>query len=364
MSLALTRIQDIIGQSRLDKNEVAPRQFGALDLFINQSRRSDSLIDDETKARVRNSANTTVKFPVLKYNGDVTVANSRSCTIANGESTSAFQPATFVTYFVGVSMVPSLYMNNEIAYMRDLRKKLLDASRALSNAMDQACLAALASAKTQVLNEALGYTFASNTLSVPYLGKDTVLGDLDAMESANGFDAGLNVVGDFAMRANIAKLAQFGPENAMNKRLEYAGKSFWTSKNITKTSGQYSNFYVVPNGQLDLLLRYDREAVLGTRAAGHEWSIGNYLPDFDLPVGLHYYEEVGDQSAIAGDASSDMSCVHTERFGFSLDVAYITAYNSAATTLPSPYIYGSIATGTGNGLPVYVTNTVATKAVQ
>lgn len=122
-------------------------------------------------------------------------------------------------------MVPSLYMNNEIAYMRDLRKKLLDASRALSNAMDQACLAALASAKTQVLNEALGYTFASNTLSVPYLGKDTVLGDLDAMESANGFDAGLNVVGDFAMRANIAKLAQFGPENAMNKRLEYAGKS-------------------------------------------------------------------------------------------------------------------------------------------
>lgn len=364
MSLATTRIQDIIGESRLDKNEVAPRQFGALDLFIAQSRRSDSLIDDDTKARVRNSANTPVKFPVLNYNGSVSVTNSRSCSISNSESTSAFQTVSFVTYFVGVSMIPSLYMNNEIAYRRDLRKKLIDASRALSNALDAAGITALAAAKTQVLNEALGYTFSSNTLSVPYIGKDTVLGDIDAMMSANGFDASLNVLGDFAMRANVAKLAQFGPENAMNKRLEYAGKSFWTSKNISKTSSQYSNFYVVPDGQLDLLLRYDREAVLGTRAAGHEWSIGYFLPELDLPIGLHYYEEVGDQSSAASSASSDMTCVHTERYGFSVDVAFITAYNSAVSTLPSPYLYGSIATGTGNGLPVYVTNTVTTSAAQ
>lgn len=363
MSLATTRIQDIIGQSRLDKNEVAPRQFGALDLFIDQSRRSDSPIDDETKARVRVSANTPVKFPVLKFNGDVTVSSSRSCSISNTESTSAFQTASFVTYFVGVSMIPSLYMNNEIAYQRDLRKKLIDASRALSNALDAAGLTALAAAKSQVLNEALGYTFSSNTISVPYIQKDAILGDLDAMMSANGFDGGLNILGDFAMRANVAKLAEFGPENAMNKRLEYAGKNFYTTKNLTK-GGAWSNFYCVENGNLDLLLRYDREAVLGTRAAGHEWAIGYFLPELDIPVGLHYYEEVGDQSSAASTASADMTCVHTERYGFSVDVAFVTAYNSAIASLPAPYLYGSIQTGTGNGLPVYVTNTVTTQAAQ
>lgn len=363
MSLAATKIQDIIGRSRLDKNEVAPRQFGALDLFVAQSRRSDSLVSDETKNRSRSSIGTSIKFPVLNYNGSVQVAASRSCTVPVGESTSAFATVNFITYFVGVSMVPSLYMNNEISYERDLRKKLLDASRAMANKMDQDAVTAISAVKTQVINEALGYTVTSNVLQVPYIQKDAILGDLDAIMSSNGYDRRLNVLGDFAMRANIAKLAEFGQENAMNKWLEYAGKNFWTSKNITKTAGQYSNFYVVEDGQLDLLFRFDREAVLGTRAAGHEWWIGN-LPELDVPVGIHYYEEVGDFSETAGAASADMTCVHGEKWGFSVDVAYVTAYNSAVATRPSPYLAGSIATGTGNGLPVYVTNTVATQEVQ
>lgn len=354
MSLAATKIQDIIGRSRLDKNEVMPKQFGALDLFVDQSRKANSLIDPATKERVRASQGAAVKFPVLNYNGNV-VSNSRSCVISNGESTSAFATVNFVTYFVGVSMVPSLYMNNEIGYQRDLAKKMTDAARALANKMDQDALTALAAVKTQVVNEALGYTFSSNLLSVPFISKDAILGDLDAIMSSNGFDGQINVLGDFAMRAHVAKLAQFGPENAMNKRLEYAGKNFYTSKNLTKTSTEYSNFYAIEDGQLDLLFRFDREAILGTRAAGHEWWVGN-LPGLDVPVGIHYYEEVGDFSEIASSASADMTCVHGEKWGFSVDVAYVTAYNSAISTRPNPYLKAQIAAGTGAGLPVYVTN--------
>lgn len=361
MSLAATKIQDIIGRSRLDKNEVMPKQFGALDLFVDQSR-LNSLIDPATKAAVRASVGTAVKFPVLNYNGTV-VSSSRSCTIANAESTSTFATVNFITYFVGVSMVPSLYMNNEIGYQRDLAKKLTDAARAMANKMDQDALTALASVKTQVVNEALGYTFASNQLAVPYVSKDAILGDIDAIMSSNGFDGHINILGDFAMRAHVGKLAQFGPENAMNKRLEYAGKSFYTSKNLVKASTEYSNFYAIEDGQLDLLYQFDREAVLGTRAAGHEWFISN-LPGLDVPVGVHYYEEVGDFSEIAGTASADMTCVHGEKWGFSVDVAYVTAYNSAIATRPNPYLKAQIAAGAGAGLPVYVTNTVTTASQQ
>lgn len=354
MSLAATKIQDIIGRSRLDKNEVMPKQFGALDLFVDQSRKANSLIDPATKERIRASIGTTAKFPVLNYNGTV-VSNSRSCTIATAEDTSAFATVEFITYFVGVSMVPSLYMNNEIGYQRDLAKKMTDAARALANKMDQDAITALAAVKTQVVNETLGYTFASNELAVPYINRDAILGDLDAIMSSNGFDGQINILGDFAMRAHVAKLAQFGAENAMNKKLEYAGKNFFTSKNIVKSGTEYSNFYAVEDGQLDLLFRFDREAVLGTRAAGHEWWVGN-LPGLDVPVGIHYYEEVGDFSEIAGTASADMTCVHGEKWGFSVDVAYVTAYNSAIATRPNPYLKAQIAAGTGAGLPVYVTN--------
>lgn len=364
MSLAQTRIQDIVSRSRLDKNEFIRRQFGALDLFIDQSKKANSLIPGELKQRALGSIGTGIKFPVLKYNGDVQVSSARSCVIPAAENTSAMVELTFITYFVGVSMIPSLYMNNEISYERDLAKKLLDASRAMQNKMDQDAITALAAAKTQVLNEQLLYDFTGNVLTVPFIAKDNVLGDLDPMFSANGFDGGIHVLSDFALQALILKLGQLGPQNMVNKHLEYLGKNYWTSKNMVKESGQFSTFYAIEDGNLDLVCRADREAVRGAAGAGHEWWIGR-LPELDLPMGIHYYEEVGDFSKIASGVASDatadaafadMTCVLGQKWGFSIDVAYVTAYNSAPTTLPNPYLKGVIESGQGFGLPVYVTN--------
>ena len=88
-----------------------------------------------------------------------------------------------------------------------------------------------------------------------------------------------------------------------------------------------------------------------------------------MPVGSHYYTAVGDQSEIAGAASADMVCNVKEYFGFSVDVAFLVAYNSAPSTVANPIIKVEIAspTGTPFAKPVVVVNTeddpVNTKAI-
>ena len=80
------------------------------------------------------------------------------------------------------------------------------------------------------------------------------------------------------------------------------------------------------------------------------------MPYIDIPVGLHHYESVGDQSAIAGAATTDLTCAVKEHFGFSVDVAFVVAYNSAPETRPNPIILTEIAGGDTYAAPVQVVN--------
>jgi hypothetical protein len=61
-----------------------------------------------------------------------------------------------------------------------------------------------------------------------------------------------------------------------------------------------------------------------------------------------------------GDATADLTCGKKEYFGFSVDVAYIVAYNSAPETVANPIIKAQIAAPQQNtpfaAQPVYVTN--------
>ena len=75
-------------------------------------------------------------------------------------------------------------------------------------------------------------------------------------------------------------------------------------------------------------------------------STNGTLPYIDLPVGSHYY-------------TADLTCAVKEYFGFSVDVAYMVAYNSKPDTVANPIIKAEIAARNPNeplGMPVYVTN--------
>lgn len=359
MSLIATRLQNWrIANPELDRNMTRPQEYGALDFFIQQTGTAGSIISPELKNRAFASMGNTVQVPVIDFDGDVQVSNVRSCVIEDNENTSKLYNVNWLTLSVGFTMVPSLYMNNEISYEHDFMRKMEKISRAMANAMDVQAVAALAANKTQVFKDKLYYSEVANTVQVPWAARMEWLGDMNAIMRANEYPGMLHIIGNAGIDSTIAKMAQHGIYNDVNKRLEFEGKVFHYTNNATNEQGKFATAYIVEDGNVGVLTRVDREALNRSRANFHEWDVVQ-LPYINLPVGSHYYTSVGDNSQIAGAASEDMVCTVKEYYGFSVDIAFIVAYNSAPETVANPIIKAEIAaSGSANpfAAPVEVVN--------
>ena len=359
MSLVATRLQNWrIENPELDRNMARPLEYGALDFFIEQTDAPNSIISPYLRNRAFASMGNTVQVPVINYDGDVTVSNTRSCVISDDENTSALYTVVWTTYSVGFTMVPTLYMNNEIDYQHDFERKMEKICRALATTLDSAAITALEAAKTQVLKDPLQYSFSSNTIAVPTQMATEILGDLNPMMRANAYPQMIHLVGNAGVDSLIRKLAQHGVYNDVNKRMEYDNKIIHYTNNVLNAEGKNGTAFAVVDGNVGVLTRVDRASLKRDNVNFHQWDVVR-LPYIDLPVGSHYYTEVGDQSGIAGAASADMVCDGKEFFSFSVDVAYIVAYNSAPETVANPIIKVAIDAPEQNqpyGTPVYITN--------
>ena len=360
MSLVATRLQNWrINNPALDKNMFRPLEYGALDFFVQQTDAPNSIISSNLRDRAFASIGNTVQVPVINYDGDVTVSNVRTCTIEDNENTSALYTVVWTTYAVGFTMVPTLYMNNEIDYQHDFERKMEKICRALATTLDTAAITALEAAKTEVFADTLQYSVASNVIDVPVQMASEILGDLNPMMRANAYPETIHLIGNAGIDSLIRKLAQHDVYNDVNKRMEYDNKILHYTTQLANASNKIGTMFAVADGNVGVLTRVDREALRRASANFHEWDVVR-LPFIDLPVGSHYYTAVGDQSAIAGDASADMTCNVKEYFGFSVDVAWIIAYNSDPTTIANPIMKAQIAKPADNtpfaAKPVYVTN--------
>lgn len=362
MSLVATKLQNWrIEDERFDKNMFRPYEYGALDFFIEQTYAPNSVISPELRDRAFASIGNTVQIPVLNYDENVSVSTIRSCVIADDENTSALYTIVWATYQVGFTMTPAAYMNNEITYEHDFRRKMEKITRALATTLDKAAITAIEAAKTQVFKDNLGYTVTGNTVIVPDAMRTEILGDTNTLMRANSYPAPIHIIGNGGVDKLVRKLAQHGLYNDVNKQLEFEDKVMHFTTNLSNESGYNATMYAVEDGNVAVLTRVDREALRRASANSHEWDVVR-LPFIDLPVGSHYYTSVGDQSAIAGDATADLTCGVKEYFGFSVDVAFIVAYNSAPETVPNPIIKAQIAApGTQQpiSMPVFVTNAAA-----
>ena len=359
MSLVATRLQNWrVSNPEFDRNMTRPCEYGALDFFIEQTNSANSIISPNLRDRAFASIGNTVQIPVINYDGDVQVSNIRSCVIADDENTSALYTVVWATYAIGFTMVPAAYMNNEISYEHDFTRKMEKTTRALADALDKGAVAALEAGKTQVYKDKLNYQVQGNVVEVPTQMATEILGDVNPMMRANCFPEYIHIIGNAGVDSLVRKLAQHGVYNDVNKRMEYDNKVLHYTNNVVNESQKNGTFFAVADGNVGVLTRVDREALRRTRANFHEWDVVR-LPYIDLPVGSHYYTAVGDQSQIAGDATADLTCAVKEYFGFSLDVAFLVAYNSDPVTVASPIIKAEIAAQTANqpiGMPVYVTN--------
>ena len=338
MSLVLTRIQNIRANSNLDKFEYRPSRYGALNAFMVQSEDPTGILTEELKQKARTSIGNTLETPVISYDADITIGSTRTLTIADSENTSKMVQITFATYAWGFTIAPAMYMNNEIGIQKDFETKMMKYIYAFAKKLDEAALAALAANKTQVLKNPLLYDWSANAINAKWTERENVFGDLEVMMGANDFYGQLHIVGDPGVESIMRKLQQHGLYNDVNKQNEFGTKVVHLTNNIAAAGGKYAQGYAVNAGSLGMLTRFERDCLLGTVSGdGHEWGIAT-LPLLNMPVGTYFYDSVGDYNAIAGAATADMTRTRKEHYGFAVDVAFLTAYNSAPSTLASPIL--------------------------
>lgn len=338
MSLVLTRIQNIRANSNLDKFEYRPSRYGALNAFMVQSEDPTGILTEELKQKARTSIGNTLETPVIDYDADITIDSTRTLTIADSENTSKMVQITFATYAWGFTIAPAMYMNNEIGIQKDFETKMMKYIYAFAKKLDEAALTALATNKTQVLKNPLLYDWSANAINAKWTERENVFGDLEVMMGANDFYGQLHLVGDPGVESIMRKLQQHGLYNDVNKQNEFGTKIVHLTNNIAAAEGKYAQGYAVNAGSLGMLTRFERDCLLGTVSGdGHEWGIAT-LPLLNMPVGTYFYDSVGDYNTIAGAATADMTRTRKEHYGFAVDVAFLTAHNSAPSTLASPIL--------------------------
>lgn len=338
MSLVLTRIQNIRANSNLDKFEYRPSRYGALNAFMVQSEDPTGILTEELKQKARTSIGNTLETPVIDYDADITIGSTRTLTIADSENTSKMVQITFATYAWGFTIAPAMYMNNEIGIQKDFETKMMKYIYAFAKKLDEAALAVLAANKTQVLKNPLLYDWSANAVNAKWTERENVFGDLEVMMGANDFYGQLHIVGDPGVESIMRKLQQHGLYNDVNKQNEFGTKVVHLTNNIAAARGKYAQGYAVNAGSLGMLTRFERDCLLGTVSGdGHEWGIAT-LPLLNMPVGTYFYDFVGDYNAIAGAATVDMTRTRKEHYGFAVDVAFLTAHNSAPNALASPIL--------------------------
>ena len=357
MSLVLTRIQNIRANSNLDKFEYRPSRYGALNCFMEQSNDPTGILTEELKAKARTSIGNVLETPVIDYDKDITIGNTRSLTIADSENTSRMVQINFSTFAFGFTVTPAMFMNNEISIQRDFETKMMKYIYKLAQKLDETALAAIAAAKTNVIKNPLLYDKAGNVVNAKWSEREHVLGDLNVIMGANDFYGQLHLVGDAGLESILKKLAQKDLYNVENKRNEYSDKIIHLTNHLAAADDKYAQGYAINAGSLGMLTRFERDCILGTVSGdGHEWGIAT-LPMLNLPCGTYFYDSVGDYSGIAGDATTDMVRTRKEHYGFAVDIAFITAFNSDAETLPSPILAFNVSKEDATyAKPVYVVN--------
>lgn len=342
MSLINTRIQNVRANSNLDKNELRPSRYGALNMFMMQSEDPAGVLTPELKKVAETSIGSVVETPVIDFDGDISIGNTRSVTIADSENTSNLFTINFATYSWGFTIIPSLFMNNEISIQRDFERKFNKYLYKFGEKLDGICVSALSAAKTQVFGDLLSYTQAGNIVKTPYDQRENIIGDVNPMMAANDHFGQIHVCGNAGVESIVRKLAQKDIYNSENKTLEYSDKILHFSTRVPNAETDYANFYGVQEGSVGILTRFERESILGTKMAdGTEWGIDT-LPMLNFPIGTYFYESKGDFSAIAGAASADMTRARKEHYGFAVDVAVLTPYNSDPLEIAMPIMQFAI----------------------
>lgn len=345
MSLILTRTQNIRENSpNFYKWEDRPSELGALDFFMKDTNTIGGIATKDLQRRAKESLGSTLQTPVIQFDSGVTISSSRSVTIADDFNTSAMVNFTFVTYSWGWTETPSAHWNNEIKMQEDYEFSYKKYLHKFGKTLDTACIAALSAAKTQVFGDPLIYPTTGNVITASLADEFRLFADVGPIMNSNDFYGPLHYIGNPGFRSVINRIGENATYNAVNHAIELQNRELHFTNRITNATDMGASFYAVNEGAAALLYRFEIDALLRTKSrTGHEWDIDTLI-GLDIPVSTYYYEGVGDFSADHGAATAANTRTFKKYFGFSVDVCFVTAYNSDPTTIASPILGCQVAT--------------------
>ncbi len=345
MSLILTRTQNLREKSPgLYKYEERASDVGALNYFLKDSMAVGGILTSSLKETAMKSIGSTLEVPVINYDSGVSIASSRSVTISDDFNTSAMVTMTFVTYSWGWTETPSAHLNNEISMQEDFEFNYKKYLHKFAKTLDSACIAALSAAKTQVFGDPLVYTTTGNVVHANLDQEMRIFADIGPIMSSNDYYGSIDLIGNMGFMSLTNRINGYSTYNEVNHKYQLNGRELHFSNRISNAADKSATFYAVNEGSVGLLYRFEAEALLKTRArTGHEWDIDRLI-GLDIPVSTYYYEAVGDYSADHGAATAHNTRAVKRFYGFSVDVCFVTAYNSSQSTIASPILAVDIAT--------------------
>lgn len=324
-------MQNLRADTSFDRKEVRASRYGAFNHFVQDSMRTNGIVSPDLMEKARRSNGRVLQTAVLDADSPISITNVRNVTISDQQATSQMYNFVFGTYAFEFTMVPVAHDNNEISYEREATHLMRQRLIALGAALDNGAITTLETNKSQVLNEDLGgkYTFAADTIVSTQALRDEFIGDLSPIMEGNDFYGNIHLIGNQSLQSHIRnRLLEQGQFNDRDKHYQYNDKAVHLTNRIANAAGQAVTFFTVEEGSCGVLFRSEREAMRGSIArTGHEWG-EEIVPLLNIPMGTYFYESVGDYSAYNGASTADMKRVRKHHYGFAVDVAMFTAYNS------------------------------------
>ena len=345
MSIVLTRLQEYRAASpNASKYTTRTTRAGAFDCFALGNSEMSSVVTSDMLSAAAGSSGRDIKIPVFDSESITITTGTRAVAISDNENTSALMTVTKKIYSWEFTMTPALYRNNEIGYQQDWNRKFKKFLDQLIIEVETDALAELNTNKNQPYSELLVHTEVSDQITCTDANKDRILGDLSVIMNAHDFYGDqYRVIGNAGVQAILRQAEKYGTFNEQNKTLEWADKTLHYTNQLANAVGYQGTGYIVNQGTLGVLYVHEPDSIMRTRLGdGTEWDT-DVLPILNIPMSTYYYESREDQSAIAGAGSANLTRAGVENYGFSIELAFITAYNDDLVNNSSPIMKFQIA---------------------
>lgn len=345
--IADTKFAEVLAAEPIEKtvtNRPDPLT-GALDLCVKQTNGMGTLLTPEVKKALEQSWGRTPKI-YTHYGAEPTLRTTRSSTVIPGQNDSKAYAITFVHLETGFQMAYAKYATgnggqiNRVTYDADMRLNLLKVSNLFKKELEDLILSTLLNSTSEYLEKPIGFEFVANTIIADNAQGNVILAKIPAFLAGNKFPAtDVDVLGDVGLMAHFADLEQHGTYNDVDRAAQIAGKNYFFSNRFPSAAGSIANGFFMPEGSVAMVTRLQPEAYANFTGKTFDFGTSDQLKKFGIPfeVETYYTNEVGDKSAITGNADDTRAALESFILGF--DVAIVVRQdNEIDATDPKPIL--------------------------